>query len=204
MNGTLYRIFNIKNGKSYIGKTYSSIYTRLRNHIKDSKKFSSRPLYRAFNKWGLDSFSLEILGEFPEGVLEEEEIKAIEQFNSYGSHGYNATMGGDGKKYLNLDDSYILSLYNESKNITEVSSKVGCNIKAIRAILNSYNIDIYDGSSRKVIISNLNLEFDSITECADYLIECGITKNKYARNKIYDVLTGSRKSYLGFTFCYGD
>lgn len=74
MNGTLYRIFNTINGKSYIGKTYNSIYVRLKNHLNCS---DDRPLYRAFRKYGTDYFSMEILGEFPEGELETQEELAI-------------------------------------------------------------------------------------------------------------------------------
>lgn len=202
MRGTLYRIFNIENNKSYIGKTYDCIYSRLQNHIKDSIKYTSRPLYRAFNKYGLYAFSLEILGEFEEGILEQKEIEYIKLYNSYGKTGYNATLGGDGTRYFNISSKVIINLYKELKSIKDVAYKLSCCEKTIRKILNDNNISIYNGSNIAIRINELDIEFESVTSCANFLAECEVTTNKYSRNKIYDVLNNRRKSYCGFTYSY--
>ena len=60
MKGYIYLIENKINGKKYIGKTYSSIEKRWKEHIKDRTRFD-RPLYRAMNKYGIENFSIQEL-----------------------------------------------------------------------------------------------------------------------------------------------
>lgn len=61
----IYCITNHVNGKKYIGKTTSSVSKRWKEHCRDYKKerCKDRPLYRAMNKYGIDSFSIEMLEE---------------------------------------------------------------------------------------------------------------------------------------------
>ena len=56
----IYVITNDKNGKQYVGKTLKTIKERFSEHIKDSKRKRNekRPLYRAFNKYGIGHFLL--------------------------------------------------------------------------------------------------------------------------------------------------
>jgi len=141
MNGTLYRIINMKNDKSYIGKTYQDMHTRLSQHIRDANKFPYRPLYAAMNKYGLDSFSMEIIGEFPEGILEHKEIEYIEIYNSYGQRGYNATKGGDGVRYLDLPEEEIVNLY-KSNTIKYIANFYSVDHSTIRKILLNQGISL--------------------------------------------------------------
>lgn len=97
----IYKITNQINGKSYIGKTgeinpHEGSKEHLRERIKD--RWKNRPLYRAINKYGEENFKFEVLEEtnFPE----EREQYFIQYYNTYGNTGYNATLGGDGKKYI--------------------------------------------------------------------------------------------------------
>lgn len=106
--GIIYRIFNIESNKSYIGKTSFTIYDRLEQHIKDYR-IKDFPRYRAFRKYGLDKFSLEILGEFAEEELSKKEILFIKEFNSYGNNGYNATLGGEGRRTIKYSDKEIIN-----------------------------------------------------------------------------------------------
>lgn len=57
----IYKITNKINGKVYIGKTIHSIETRWNQHIYESKKqrYECRPLYDAFNKYGIENFTIE-------------------------------------------------------------------------------------------------------------------------------------------------
>lgn len=61
----IYKITNLINGKMYIGKTSSSIEKRWREHISDSQKerCEKRPLYDAFNKYGIKNFQIEEVEE---------------------------------------------------------------------------------------------------------------------------------------------
>ena len=121
--GSLYIIKNNINDKVYIGKTYARAEVRFKEHIRDCKRFPDRPLYRAINKYGAEAFSLEVLGQYIESELELKEIEAIKDYKSY-TDGYNATKGGDGKRYLKVSDSEILESYIETNNIAETSRRL--------------------------------------------------------------------------------
>ena len=66
----IYKITNKVNGKIYIGKTEKSIELRFKEHCREFTKARSkdRPLYRAFNKYGVENFSIELveITELPE------------------------------------------------------------------------------------------------------------------------------------------
>ena len=60
-------------------------------------------LYRAWRKYGIEVFEVGVLeivdlpvGEERNKKLDELEIKYIKEYNSYGTGGYNQTLGGDG------------------------------------------------------------------------------------------------------------
>ena len=59
----IYKITNMVNGKSYIGKTERSIQERFREHkkLRNNRKHEKRPLYTAMNKYGVKNFKLELL-----------------------------------------------------------------------------------------------------------------------------------------------
>lgn len=120
----IYKIENIKNGKVYIGKTISSIEKRWREHWQDATKdrCKERPLYRAFNKYGKLNFSIEVLEEVSYEVLNEREKYWIEYFGSF-KKGYNATLGGDGRPYL--DYALIYNYWLEIKDISQTAKHFG-------------------------------------------------------------------------------
>lgn len=209
MNGTLYRIFNTINGKSYIGKTYNSIYVRLKNHL---NCFDDRPLYRAFRKYGTDYFSMEILGEFPEGELETQEELAIKQYNSY-LNGYNATIGGDGKRYLVLPEQEIVKAYSiDNQSINNIAKYYNVDWHSIERVLLSSGIPIESNIervrriARKIRIIDIDKVFDNTYECAQFLIDSDIVISdiKTIQKSISRVCSGDRKTYKGFKFEYID
>ena len=59
--GYIYCITNLINSKRYIGKTVNNIQQRFEEHCKDSQKnrYKKRPLYDAFNKYGIENFKVE-------------------------------------------------------------------------------------------------------------------------------------------------
>jgi len=63
----IYAITNNINGKQYVGKTNFSLQKRFQEHIRDSKQRikEHRPLYNAFNKYGIENFSIKVLEECP-------------------------------------------------------------------------------------------------------------------------------------------
>lgn len=120
--GYIYKIVNTVNDKVYIGKTQRTIQERWRDHIKDSwnSKYQHRPLYRAFKKYGINSFSIEIIEECENEKLNDKEKFWIKQYNSY-HNGYNATLGGDGGHCGELiNRQQINNLWNKGLSIKQI------------------------------------------------------------------------------------
>ena len=97
--GCIYKIANTVNGKAYIGQTSRDIEKRV-IHEHFNGHTGSRLLSNAIKKYGVDSFSYEILyeGIIPE-LLDSFEIQAIELHNTLTPHGYNLAFGGRGGKH---------------------------------------------------------------------------------------------------------
>ena len=208
MKGTLYCVQNQLNGKMYIGKTYSSIEQRWNEHIKtahsDADRGKNRPLYRAIRKYGVESFTIESLGVFEQGVLEEAEIRAIKKHKTY-SKGYNATLGGDGKKLYNLPEQQVIEDYLKLGSIGKVSEKYGCSDKPIKAILNFHEVEKeFHHSVKRIRIVELDKDFDMIKDAAIFLIDNGYTNSKLISVEvgISKQLRGFRKTYFGMHFEY--
>lgn len=118
----IYCITNLINSKKYVGKTTQSIEKRFLEHCNDAKRkrCAKRPLYDAFNKYGIENFIIEELEEVTdEYKLSEREIYWINELQTYGRTGYNATKGGDGS--IIYDHNEILELYNLGYSVKQVS-----------------------------------------------------------------------------------
>lgn len=97
--GYIYKISNKINGKSYIGKT-SNLLRRWKQH--KSGRGNTSILKKALIKYGIDNFDFVKLAEIKKDSIIELnsslsllEMCYINAYDSY-SHGYNATIGGDG------------------------------------------------------------------------------------------------------------
>lgn len=92
----IYKIQNIINNKVYIGQSIN-IRRRWNRHKQDSFNENSSNydclLYRAFRKYGIDSFDFTIIEECLTSELNTREIFWIEHFKSF-KEGYNMTIGG--------------------------------------------------------------------------------------------------------------
>ena len=126
----IYKITNKINNKIYIGKTsHSSIEERFKEHIRDSRKtrYEKRPLYDAMNKYGVENFSIEQIEQVKnDEIASEREQFWIEKLRTYigfsDCNGYNATLGGDSKRYYNYTE--IAKKYLELKSEKEVKQVI--------------------------------------------------------------------------------
>ena len=91
MNYYLYKITNLINDKSYIGLT-SNIPDRWSHHRVGR---GSKVLKSAFEKYGIENFTFEILCVGSKAYIQELEIKTIQVFNTLPPFGYNLSTGGE-------------------------------------------------------------------------------------------------------------
>ena len=199
----IYQIVNDINDKIYIGKTEFSIEQRFKQHCKDAfrEKNEKRPLYSAMRKYGINHFHIELIEET--NNPNEREIYWIKEKNTY-HNGYNATRGGDGKKYI--DYQQVIDLYKTLQNQQEVANQLNISVDSVRAILRQSNIQIIKNPTlRKAVfqLSKNNEIINSFNSCGDaarYLIEQGYTSAQIGTvtNKITECRKGTRKSAYGF------
>ena len=135
----IYKITNKINDKVYIGKTLDTVEKRWKEHCRDSQKknIKNRPLYSAMNKYGLNNFIIEEIEQCNEEALNEREQYWIEYFGSF-KYGYNATLGGDGKRYADYD--LIYALWKEGKTIKKNAEITKYDEHTVRIALNCQNI----------------------------------------------------------------
>lgn len=198
--GYIYVITNLINSKKYVGKTVNTIDKRFKEHCKDSQKerCEKRPLYDAFRKYGIENFKIEELEYLEDdSKLSEREIYWINELQTYGHNGYNATKGGDGA--LIYDHNEILELYKMGYSTVQVAEKMGCESAIVRRVLKAHNI-VPRGSSKIVqqydLAGNLVQEFDSTKEAKQWLFDHGITTNKTAHKCISDCCSGRRNNKM--------
>lgn len=119
----IYKITNKINGKSYIGKTVRSIDERWHEHLREANQTRSqhRPLYKAFNKYGIDNFTCELIEEVSLEQVDARERYWIEYYKTF-KIGYNITIGGDGKPYIDYD--LVYATYKELKTCSAVAEKL--------------------------------------------------------------------------------
>ena len=95
------------------------------------------------NKYGVDVFTIELLEETSNPI--EREKYWIEVYGTYGSTGYNATKGGDGKEYVdyekiidclfenNLDHMVVARLLKHDKStIAGIAKEAGIYVPIVR------------------------------------------------------------------------
>lgn len=95
---TIYKATNTTNGKLYIGFTSHTLEYRWKRHVKRWKAGEPTILYKAFSKYGPESFRVESIFESSnrEECLEKEK-EFIKLFRSHMTqNGYNMTFGGEG------------------------------------------------------------------------------------------------------------
>lgn len=210
----IYQIINDINDKIYVGKTEFSIEKRFKEHCIDAFKDRNekRPLYSAMRKYGIEHFHIELIEETDNP--EEREIYWIEQKRSF-KKGYNATLGGDGKKYLDYD--LIIASYKEIQSIKETAIKLGISADSVSNILHANNIPVIASSEAiqkkygKIVNmydlkDNFLQTFPSVHAAARYMVENHLTGCKMTTIKqhITEVCSGRRKTAAKYKWKYSE
>jgi len=110
MFGTIYRVTNVGNEKSYVGQTTSPLGKRWGQHLSDAQCGRGAVLAKAIRKYGSETFSVESLH-----ICESrEELNFVEMFYIHllsvqGKQGYNITDGGYSR------ENYITSSETRSR-----------------------------------------------------------------------------------------
>lgn len=200
----IYKITNDINQKIYIGKTEFSIEKRFREHCQDRLKENckQRPLYRAMNKYGIEHFHIELLEQTENP--EEREKYWIEYYGSF-KYGYNATIGGDGKKYL--DYELLISAYKELQSIKLVATQYNCDEYHLSKILKENNINVISSQEQnKKLYGQIINQYDLNGNYIQSFVsahEAANSLNKKGVSHITDVCKGKRKTAYGYIWKYG-
>ena len=172
----IYKIVNQINDKIYIGKTsHLTLSERFQEHISDSFKShrEKRPLYDAFRKYGIENFSIELIEQVQnDEVASERERYWIRELNTYigfnNSNGYNATLGGDGKRLY--DYEILAKEYLNLGTVKAVCQKYHCDMETVKQACKENNIEIKVAPNQRKIQSidkNGNIKiYNSVTEAA--------------------------------------
>ena len=207
----IYKITNLVNGKEYIGQTSLSIQERFKQHIHDANKgyYNHRPLYNAFNKYGIENFIIEELEECNTEEVDQKEIEYINKFNTY-SNGYNATLGGEGTIIIDYDK--VLEKYQMGLSAGQIAKDMNHDIKQITRILKSKGISKeeiiergHDSQGRPLYkidkkTNEILEKFNSVAKAAQYLKDNNISKDTIGgiSAHISQCCNGIRKTAYGF------
>lgn len=213
MTGYIYVITNDINGKQYVGKTTDTLKNRFEDHCKPYmlKHKTGRPLYTAMSKYGIEHFSIQLLGEYPEEQLAEQEQNWIKKLDTY-YNGYNATLGGEGTQKYNYD--IFIQEFDNGLNITEIAEKYECSTDTVSKALHNANRDTrraakeMEHKNKKSILQyTMNgefiQEFPSQWSAAKWILDNHYT-NSTNQNQIYNNISnaarqiGYRKSAYKF------
>lgn len=201
----IYVITNNVNGKQYVGKTNGTIEKRFKEHIKDSKKrrCEKRPLYSAMNKYGIEHFSIAILEECSAEESADREIYWIDKLCTYGHNGYNATKGGDSKKYYNYRE--IVDKYKELRNEHKTALFFGCSDDTVRIACKQYNIPVVlDYSEQSKAVAKIDKYTNQIICVYASMKEASLDNSNTDKNQssIARVCSGERQTALGYKWSF--
>lgn len=203
----IYKITNLINNKCYIGKTdIHTIQERFKEHIKDSKRYTDRPLYRAFNKYGIENFTIEEIEKCDIKDSCNREKYWIEYYGSF-KNGYNATIGGDGKAYI--DRELVIKTYNEVQNCQKTAEICNVHVSSVYNILKSNNIliksaqEIAKENGKTIAMLDMNLNiikiFSSLADAARFIKPSVDQKSiRGVVSHIRDVAKGRRKTAYNY------
>lgn len=208
----IYQITNDINGKIYIGKTEFSLEKRWKEHCDDTYRESKekRPLYAAMRKYGIEHFHMELIEET--NNPEEQEEYWIEQKQSF-KNGYNATMGGDGRRRIDYD--VVVATYQQLQNLAMTAAALNIDETSVHNILLSQGVAIKSSAevlkekcSIPVLMFDLDdnylQTFPSSHEAARYMVANNLTGCKHStiRQHISEVCKGRRKTAAKYKWKY--
>lgn len=196
----------------YIGKTEAnSCNKRWKQHIADSQNPSRSnydyPLYRAFRKYGLENFSFEEIEKTEDTCAREAYwIAYCDSFHK----GYNQTLGGDGRKVLDLDEQKVIAVYNKLGTVKETAEYFGNDPYTIRILLRKNSIVIENNGSllQSIQVQQIDPKTNSIIAVYASVTDASKAINKMSGNRpnshITDVCRGKRKTAYGYKWQYVD
>ena len=196
----IYKIINTENQHIYIGKTDRTVEERWKEHLKDCNRtnFGNRPLYRAINKYGKDKFLIEQIEECSFDEAAEREKYWIEYYGSF-KNGYNATIGGDGKPYLDYD--LIYRTYLECKSRSKTAQILGIDRSNVNRIIAGFKNNPYSKNEALFKpVARLDKDTKEVLEVFSSVTEAN---KKYKCNgHIGSVCKGKRKTAGGYGWKY--
>ena len=198
----IYQITNDINEKIYIGKTESSIENRFKKHCNDAfrERNEKRPLYAAMRKYGIEHFHIKLIEETNDP--EEREKYWIEYYGSF-KNGYNATIGGDGKRYADYD--LIYSLYNQGNNYKQIHEITHYDDHTIKVALDNHGVTPQERDIRRIQtlykpVAMVDIKTNKILKIYPSITEA--EKENGNTHHIADVCKGTRKSCKGYFWKY--
>lgn len=205
-------ITNKINNKKYIGKTLKTIEERWKEHKRAYKRksYENRPLYRAMNKYGIENFCIEEIANCSNEEINEKEQYFIKFYNTY-HFGYNATLGGDGKQYIDYKE--VVDVFLKCRSERETARKLHISEDTVRTALRCHNIDTPTQQQSKEVSANkiqmLSLEgnalqtFNSINQAIQWICkQTDATHHPGMTSHISDVCKGIRKTAYGYKWKY--
>ena len=222
--GFIYKITNKINGKVYIGQTIMPIKNRMYKHYSQAKNRKNiTGIDAAIKKYGKENFEVEQILECPNEDLDLQEKFYISKYNSF-ENGYNLTIGGQlSTTSLNININEAISKYQELKSVEETAKYFNCCSETMSKLLKANGVEIKkhlnldnlkngckfkEGDHAKAVkIIELNLTFNSLKDCAQWLLDNGYSKAKsmeLARKSLSRALNGERASYCGLHFEFAE
>lgn len=157
------------------------------------------------DKYGIENFIIEEL-EYVEddSLLDDKEIHWIKELNTYGSNGYNASKGGDGK--LLYDHNEIIELAKLGYSEPQIAEKIQCSKDLVYKILKANNVKVRRASAKLIaqfdLAGNYIQIFFGSGEAQQWLLDMGITKNKNAKAHIKRCCSGKNSQCYGYIWKY--
>ena len=130
----IYKITNTINGKIYIGQSIN-IKQRWKQH-RANASVRTEAIYLAFQKYGIENFTFEIIEECKEEELDEKEQYYIGFYDSY-NNGYNMTKGGQYNKDFYSQEVY--ELWDKGKSVGDICLILGLSRQSVYNRLIEYS-----------------------------------------------------------------
>ena len=153
-------------------------------------------------KYGIEHFHIEQIEETDNP--EEREKYWIEYYGSF-KYGYNATIGGDGKPYL--DYELIYATYQQVKSLIGTAKIIGCSEDSVKTVLTwHYNLSAQDIANNIKIIKSkpvamVDKNTQQILRVFNGTHDAGRFLGK-THQHIQETCDGKRKSAYGYFWKY--
>ena len=165
VDGYIYLITNLVNGKKYVGQTTKTIEWRWNSHIRDAYSNGTgwvSLIDRAIRKYGVENFTVQELEQVVQQTreyLDQREIYWIRHLKTcvrvYGSEaGYNVSHGGHSShSFLMInEEKEVIRLYNDNFSINAIARHFHVSAGTITSIIDKYHLPRRGGSNFKHFI----------------------------------------------------